>query len=86
MQIVSGWIIRYFGMAAKESGERNAFHLTSDTFGPGSWRMNRLSEIVPDNNVLKKYQNRGWAEKSWEHTLRVWDKALAAGKTRGVLQ
>lgn len=76
MQVVSGWIIRYFGMAATESGERHAFLLTCDTFGPGSWRVSRLSEVVPDNGVLQEYQKRRWAAKIWDHTLRSWDKAL----------
>jgi hypothetical protein len=78
MQVVTGWYIRHFGMAVKESGERHAYYLTSDMFGPGSWRVNKESEIVPDNSTLKDYQNRGWAEKIWDYTIRVWDKALAA--------
>ncbi|KAH8652158.1 hypothetical protein BX600DRAFT_472036 [Xylariales sp. PMI_506] len=69
--------MQYLGMPAKESGERHAFHLTSDSLRPGSWRMNRLSEVVPDNSVLKDYQTRGWAEKTWEHTTRVWEEALS---------
>lgn len=77
LQVVSGWIIRYFGMAAKESGERHAYELTTDKIVPGSWRVNQLSEIVPDNDVLVQYRESGWGEKIWEFTNRVWDKALA---------
>ena len=79
MQIVSGWIIKYFGMAAKESGERHAYELTSDKFGPGSWRVSHLNDIVPDNKVLVEYRESGWGEKIWEFTLGVWEKALANG-------
>lgn len=77
VQIVSGWVIRYFGMNIKESGERHAFHLTSDSFEPGSWRLDRHSNVVPDNDVLRDYENRGWAENAWNFTLAIWDKALA---------
>jgi len=58
-QIVSGWIIRYFGMPAKESGERFAYVLTSEKFGPGSWRTDSQSDVVPDNDVVVRYRERG---------------------------
>jgi hypothetical protein len=77
-QIVSGWIIRFFGLPAEVSGQRHAYHLTSDNFQPGSWRVDRHSEITPDNDILKDYLQKGWAEKAWDHTQRVWEKALAA--------
>jgi hypothetical protein len=77
-QIVSGWIIRVFGLPAGESGERHAFCLTSEGFLPGSWRVDRRSEVVADNEVLKEYLRRGWAERAWEYTLGVWERALAA--------
>ncbi|KAI0179379.1 hypothetical protein GGR52DRAFT_303874 [Hypoxylon sp. FL1284] len=79
MQVISGWIIYYFGMAVKESGERHSFHLISSNFKPGSWQINKHSEALPPNKVLRQYQERGWAEKVWDHTLHVWDKALASG-------
>jgi hypothetical protein len=79
MQVVSGWIIRYFGFTLQESGERHAFHLTSGDFMPGSWRTNKYNDIVPDNVALKHYQEHGWAEKIWDHTLRVWDTAVGKG-------
>jgi hypothetical protein len=77
MQVVSGWITRYFGMGLKESGERHAFHLTSDSFGPGSWGIDRHSNIVSDNGILEEYKSRGWAEKIWDYTLGIYDKALS---------
>ncbi|KAK7697591.1 hypothetical protein SLS64_013410 [Diaporthe eres] len=77
VQVVSGWVIRYFGMNIKESGERHAFHLTSDRFEPGSWRLDRHSEVVPDKDVLKDYESRGWTEKAWNFTIATWDKVLA---------
>ncbi|KUJ09016.1 uncharacterized protein LY89DRAFT_701536 [Mollisia scopiformis] len=79
MQIVSGWMIRNFGMAAKESGERFAFLLISDTLSPGSWRTTRLSDTVPENNILKEYHERGWGEKIWDFTIGVWEEALIKG-------
>lgn len=77
VQIISGWVIRYFGMNINESGERHAFHLTSDNFEPGSWRIDRHSHIAPDNDALQDYLSHGWAEKAWDFTLMMWDKALA---------
>ncbi|KAL1606140.1 hypothetical protein SLS60_003541 [Paraconiothyrium brasiliense] len=79
VQIFSGWIIKYFGMAAKESGERHAYELTSDKFVPGSWRVNHLNDIVPDNQAIAKYRADGWGERIWEFTIGVWEKALAKG-------
>ena len=80
LQIVSGWVIHLFGMPAKESGERHAFMLTDEAYGtPGSWKTNMLSEVVPDNEVLKRYREDGWMERIWEFTNRVWDKALGTG-------
>ncbi|ROW00363.1 hypothetical protein VMCG_07240 [Cytospora schulzeri] len=81
MQIVSGWVIRYFGMNIRESGERHAFHLTSDTYQPGSWRIDSQSDVVPDNDTLRGYHSRGWAEKIWDFTHCAWDHAVAAGST-----
>lgn len=81
MQVVSGWIIYYFGMAVKDSGERHSYHLTSSTFNAGSWQVNRHSEVLPPNEVLRQYQERGWAEKVWDHSLRVWDRALATSRS-----
>ncbi|KAH7408177.1 hypothetical protein DE146DRAFT_733349 [Phaeosphaeria sp. MPI-PUGE-AT-0046c] len=78
-QIISGWIIKYFGMAAKESGERHAYELTSDSYGPGSWRVNRLNEVVPDKQVLVDYRESGWGSKIWDFTVGVWEQALAKG-------
>jgi hypothetical protein len=79
VQIVSGWIINYFGMAASESGERHAYELTSDKFVQGSWRVNHLNDLVPYNAILVQYRESGWGDKVWEFTNRVWEKALAKG-------
>lgn len=79
MHIVLEWIIKYFGMAAKESGERRAYELTSDNFAHGLWRVSGLNNIVPDNKVLVEYRESGWGENIWEFTLAVREKALAKG-------
>jgi hypothetical protein len=67
VQIVLGWIIKYFGMAAREYGERHAYELTSDKFVLGSWRVNHLNDVVPDNAILVQYRESGWGDKVWEH-------------------
>ncbi|KAK2601906.1 hypothetical protein QQS21_004497 [Conoideocrella luteorostrata] len=81
MQVISGWVIYYFGMDVRESGQRHSYHLTSNTFQPGSWQVDRRSSVVAPNKVLKGYQEQGLAEKVWDHTLRIWDKALATSAT-----
>lgn len=81
MQVVSGWVIRFTGKTVKEAGERQAYYLTSEKYCPGSWRTDQFNEVVPDNAILEQYKQRGWAAKGWEHTLQVWEKALARGDT-----
>jgi hypothetical protein len=53
--------------------------MTSDTFGPGTWRVDPESEVVPVdvNGVVEKYVEQGWGEKIWEQTVGVFEKALA---------
>lgn len=75
-------VVRFFiGMSPKESGEREAFHLTSTKYTPGSWRINSRSDVVPVNKALKYYQDNGWTEKIWKFTEGVWEKALSAGNS-----
>lgn len=72
-------LILFFGMSAEDSGERQAFHLTSDIYSPGAWRIDSLSDQVYASGVLEQYRERGWPEKVWEHNVRIFDKALAIG-------
>jgi len=80
VQVVSGWVIYYFGMPVAESGERQAYHLTSEDFKPGSWQVNRHSVVLPPNKALKEYQERGLAGTIWDHTLRVWERAVSTSR------
>ncbi|RYO82356.1 hypothetical protein DL766_002595 [Monosporascus sp. MC13-8B] len=71
-------LIRFFiGMTPNEAGEREAYHLTSDRYSPGAWRVHQNSEPVPATKALKHYEANGWPEKIWAFTMRTWDKALA---------
>ncbi|KAK2811089.1 hypothetical protein FQN50_002425 [Emmonsiellopsis sp. PD_5] len=63
-----------FGMSTEESGESHAYHLTSDSFGPGAWRIDSCSDKVTSPGVLAQYREREWPEKVWDHTLRVFKK------------
>jgi hypothetical protein len=72
-------VMLIFGISAKDSGKRHAFHLTSDRYSPGAWRIDSLSDQVSAPDVLEQYRDRGWPEKVWEHTVRVFDKALDIG-------
>ncbi|KAJ8610653.1 hypothetical protein MRB53_038432 [Persea americana] len=65
-----------FGIPVGECGERQAYHLTSDKFGSGFWRVNANSEpIVKSNAAMDKYSEDGWPQKIWNHTVEVWEKA-----------
>jgi len=70
-------IMMLVGISVEESGERHAFHLTSDRYGPGAWRVDPVSDLVEAPGVLERYREAGWRERVWEHTMGVFDKALA---------
>ncbi|KAK8024542.1 hypothetical protein PG993_012608 [Apiospora rasikravindrae] len=76
IQVVSGWIIVYFGKSLSESGERHAYLLSTDPISSGSWRTNKENDVVPDNKALKYYHERNWGETIWNHTTQVWEAAL----------
>ena len=65
------------GMDVEESGERQAFHLTTDRYGPGMWRINPASEPVSAPGVLERYRDGLWSERVWEYTMGVFDATLA---------
>lgn len=67
------------GMSVEECGERQAFLLTTDRFGPGAWRIDSASEQVSTSGVLERYRQESWSERIWEHTMRAFDTALAVG-------
>ncbi|XXG98992.1 hypothetical protein Hte_005325 [Hypoxylon texense] len=75
-----GFVRLCIGMSPKESGEREAFHLTSTKYTPGSWRISSRSDIVPTNKALKYYEDNAWAEKIWEYTQGVWSTASSVGR------
>lgn len=75
-QVVSGWIIVYFGRSLPDAAERHAYLLTTDSIGPGSWRTNRNNDVVSDNEALQYYHGRGFGETIWNHTVGVWEAAL----------
>jgi len=63
-------------ISPEESGERQAFNLTSDDFGPGALRIDQSNQLISTKGVLEEYIERGWQEKVWEHTVRAFEKAL----------
>ena len=65
---------------AKKTGERMAYLLTNVGFGPGAWRLDQSSDRIEAPGVLEGYREGGWREKVWEHTVGVFDKALATGE------
>lgn len=69
------------GISTEDSGERHAFHLTSDTFGPGAHRIDETSNEVVVPGVLEEYRKEGWPKKVWEYTLAVFDKVTTIKAT-----
>lgn len=76
-----------FGITPKECGERQAYHLTSDQFGPGAWRVGNSSEIVSAHagGVFEKYKDGGLSEKIWEHTTAIFESAFATRTDREMI-
>lgn len=70
------------GMPVDECGERQAFLLTTDRYGPGAWRIDSSSELASTSGVLERYRQGTWSERIWEHTMRVFGTALAVGSNR----
>lgn len=69
-------MMRMVGISPADSGERQAFHLTSDKYEAGAWRVDERSEIVTKSGVHEEYVARGWAEKVWDYTQGVFEKSL----------
>ncbi len=67
------------GIEVEESGRRQAFHLVSEKFGPGAWRVNELSELVVEQGVLGRCIEDGWVERVWDHTLGVFEADFGNG-------
>ncbi|KFY54646.1 hypothetical protein V496_07226 [Pseudogymnoascus sp. VKM F-4515 (FW-2607)] len=73
-----------FGITPEECGERQAYHLTSEQFGPGAWRIGNSSEAVSAHvgGVFETYRDDGWSEMIWKHTTAVFESALATRTDR----
>ena len=71
-------IMKFFAISTEDSGERQAFQLTSDRYGPGAWRIDHKCEQISAPGVLEQYRERGWPEKVWEYTVRIFEKTLAS--------
>lgn len=70
-------IMGFSGVSAEESGERNAYCFTNDSFGPGSWRIDNATEKVFSPGVMGSYREHGWPEKIWDYTVHVFERALS---------
>ncbi|TVY84965.1 Oxidoreductase lepF [Lachnellula suecica] len=65
------------GISPQDSGARQVYHLTSDTFTPGSLHLiDESSEEVAPNVVLQGYRDEGMAKKVWDFTMQVFDRVL----------
>ena len=76
---LAAMVMLCFGMEVKECGERQAFNLTTDRYGPGMWRINPSSEPVSAPGVLERYREGSWSERVWEYTMGIFDTTLAMG-------
>ena len=72
------------GMEVEECGMRQAFHLTTNKYGPGMWRIDSSSEPVTASRVLERYREGSWSERIWVYTMGIFDTALAVGSDSAV--
>ena len=76
---LAAMVMLCFGMEVEECGERQAFHLTTDRYGPGMWLIHSSSEPVSAPGLLERYRAGSWSERIWEHTMGIFDTTLAIG-------
>ncbi|KAJ4421165.1 hypothetical protein N0V82_003930 [Gnomoniopsis sp. IMI 355080] len=63
------------GISPEDSGQRHAFHSTSDAFTPGTLHLvDESSEEVSPNQVLQGYREKQLVKKVWDHTTQVFEK------------
>lgn len=68
-------LMMLLGTDPKESGERQAFILTSERFGKGIKLVSDKSVESPPPAALVKLREEGWAGRIWEFTVAVFEKA-----------
>lgn len=79
---IVGFMMLLKGINPEDSGKRQTFHLTSDSFGPGSVHLiDESGEEVAANSVLKGYRDEGLGKNVWDFTMRAFDKALGSVST-----
>ncbi|KAL2065554.1 hypothetical protein VTL71DRAFT_3224 [Oculimacula yallundae] len=71
LRMVFAFLMAVLGISPEESGEKQAFILTTKKFGPGVSLVSEKCEESAVPSALLKYHDGGWAEKIWEHTLKV---------------
>ncbi|KAK5997602.1 Oxidoreductase lepF [Cladobotryum mycophilum] len=71
---LAGTLALLFGVSAKECGQRQAFHLISDRFGPGAWRLDHVSEEAPETSALKNYNAHSWPGRIWNYTISIFEQ------------
>lgn len=81
---IASWILlplmSLFAMTAETSGEWGLYKATGKTYaadGNGFYRLEVDGEECGANKMLEKYRDEELAEKVWEHSLAVFEKALA---------
>ncbi|KAK4500554.1 hypothetical protein PRZ48_008743 [Zasmidium cellare] len=74
-------IMSFKAIPLGESGQRHAYLLTNEGFGPGVFRFNEYCEASPKSEILENYVEEGKQEQVWEFTNATWEKALATWKS-----
>ena len=73
------------GIDAEDCGERQAYHLTNDSFTAGrAWRIDDKSEVVSAAGPLERYREGSRMERIWDFTAGVFEKALISGNNSSV--
>jgi hypothetical protein len=76
-------IVRAFSTSLDEAGEREMFVATSERFAVGEakggfWRLDWDAEEATTVPILETYRKEGMSQKVWDHTLKMFQKALGA--------
>ncbi|KAJ0418302.1 hypothetical protein BJY00DRAFT_315031 [Aspergillus carlsbadensis] len=82
IQSVVTVLVTIFGISTSEAGERQAFHLTSGLFGPGTWLVDHHSEDVAPNLVMKQGRQQSLPGKVWSHTDGFFTKHTGHARLR----
>ncbi|XMA14868.1 hypothetical protein WAI453_007659 [Rhynchosporium graminicola] len=77
LRIFFACLMALLGSSPLESGERQAFLMTNESFGAGVSLISDKCEEAAAPSALLRYRDGLWADKIWDHTLRIFEQIAA---------